>query len=125
MERSEVGGTDDSVYHPKHYNSDPSGVECIQVVRHRNFNVGNAIKYLWRCGLKIVSGKTSLGSEIQDLKKARWYIDDEIKRLEGLTVTYAATGELRADKMTAEEAIESVLKRPGMYGLVAKEGSKS
>ena len=42
----------DNVNHPAHYTSDPSGVECIQITRHRNFNVGNAIKYLWRAGLK-------------------------------------------------------------------------
>ena len=41
----------DPVNHPKHYTSDPSGVECIDVVEHRTFNVGNAMKYLWRAGL--------------------------------------------------------------------------
>ena len=63
---------------PPHYTSDPSGIECIEVTRHRNFNVGNAIKYLWRAGLK--------GSDatVQDLLKAQFYIADEIKRLEGL-----------------------------------------
>jgi len=42
------------------------------IVEHFNFNVGNAIKYLWRCGLK--------GDELDDLKKAAWYIDREINR---------------------------------------------
>ena len=42
----------DPVNHPTHYTSDPSGVECIEITRHRNFNIGNAIKYLWRAGLK-------------------------------------------------------------------------
>lgn len=65
----------DVVNHPEHYTSDPSGVECIQIVEHRSFNVGNAIKYLWRAGLK--------GAQIEDLKKARWYVDREIKRLGG------------------------------------------
>ena len=65
--------TDDSVNHPKHYTQHPSGVECITVTRHFNFNIGNAIKYLWRAGLK--------GSALEDLQKARWYVDDEIKRL--------------------------------------------
>ena len=69
----------DFVNHPLHYTSDPSGVECIQITRHRNFNVGNAIKYLWRAGLKDDS-KT-----IEDLEKAVFYIDDEIKRLQSLT----------------------------------------
>lgn len=84
----------DPVDHPVHYTSDPSGVECITVTRHRNFNVGNAIKYLWRAGLKkpdpaTVSGaaismmKAEREKQIEDLKKARWYIADEIKRLGG------------------------------------------
>lgn len=70
----------DPVNHPEHYTSDPSGVECIQITRHRNFNIGNAIKYLWRAGLK-GGGDT----DIQDLRKAVWYITDEIERLGGAT----------------------------------------
>lgn len=62
----------DTVNHPKHYNSHPSGIECIDVVRH--MNRGNAIKYIWRAGDK--------GNEIEDLKKSIWYLQDEIKRLE-------------------------------------------
>lgn len=73
----------DAVEHPKHYTSDPSGVECIQVTRHRNFNVGNAIKYLWRAGLKDSAGRTALDKQVEDLEKARWYIGDEIARLKG------------------------------------------
>jgi uncharacterized protein DUF3310 len=65
---------EDLINHPSHYTSHPSGIECIEVVEHMPFNVGNAIKYLWRAGLK--------GSLIEDLKKARWYIDREIQRLE-------------------------------------------
>lgn len=67
----------DVVNHPKHYTSDPSGVECIQITRHRNFNIGNAIKYLWRAGLKDDK------KEIEDLRKAIFYIQNEIERLEG------------------------------------------
>lgn len=66
----------DQVNHPVHYTSDPSGVECIQVTRHRNFNIGNAIKYLWRAGLK------DSQAHVQDLRKAIFYIEDEIRRLE-------------------------------------------
>lgn len=69
----------DPVTRPRHYNVDPSGVECIQITRHRNFNVGNAIKYLWRAGLK---GKRS-ETEVEDLRKAVFYIQDEITRLTG------------------------------------------
>ena len=68
--------TTDNINHPPHYTNDKSGIECITITRHRNFNIGNAIKYLWRNGLK--DGE----SNIKDLKKAIWYINDEIKRLE-------------------------------------------
>lgn len=61
---------------PAHYKSHPSGVECIQVTRHMSFNLGNVVKYLWRAGLKDSS------PTIEDLKKARWYLEDEIGRLE-------------------------------------------
>lgn len=76
IETGRVAASTDPVNHPQHYTSHPSGVECITVVRHMGFNVGNAIKYLWRAGLKTPSA-------IEDLKKARWYIEDEITRLGG------------------------------------------
>ncbi len=69
--------TIDIVNHPTHYTSHPSGVECITITRHMTFNIGNVFKYCWRSGLK--DGNPS----IQDLKKAAWYLEDEIKRLEG------------------------------------------
>ena len=69
----------DPVNHPPHYCADPSGVECITVVEHRNFCIGNAIKYLWRAGLK--GDQTKL---IEDLEKARWYIAREIERIKRL-----------------------------------------
>lgn len=67
-----------TVDHPTHYTSDPSGIECIEVTRHRNFNIGNAMKYLWRNGLK------DADAQVEDLRKAVWYIEDEIKRLSAL-----------------------------------------
>lgn len=73
----------DPVNHPGHYTSDPSGVECITITRHRNFNVGNAIKYLWRAGLKESAGRDPIDKQIEDLRKAVWYIEDEIARLGG------------------------------------------
>lgn len=69
------------VHHPNYYQH-PSGVECINIVRHYIFSVGNAIKYLWRAGLKIEEGLTNKEKEIEDLKKAIWYINDRIKQLE-------------------------------------------
>ena len=64
----------DLVNHPPHYTAHPSGVECIDIVEHMNFNRGNAIKYIWRAGQKT--------DELDDLRKARWYLDREIKRME-------------------------------------------
>jgi len=61
-----------------HYNEHPSGIECIDVVRHMNFNCGSIIKYIWR------NGKKTNEDAIKDLKKAQFYINDEIKRLENL-----------------------------------------
>lgn len=68
----------DNVNHPTHYTSHPSKIECIQITRHMNFNRGNAIKYIWRAGEK------NKRTEIEDLKKAAFYINDEIRRLEEL-----------------------------------------
>lgn len=70
----EIPGVDPEVHHPKHYTSHPSGVECIQVVRWMNFNLGNVVKYVWRAGLK--DNLTTL----QDLEKAAWYLNDEIQK---------------------------------------------
>ena len=69
---------DDEVNHPSHYTAHPSGIECIQITRHHDFAIGNAIKYLWRAGLK------NSDNEIQDLEKAIWYIQDKINQLKGL-----------------------------------------
>lgn len=63
----------DPINHPQHYTSHPSGVECITITEHFNFNVGNAIKYLWRAGLK------STNNELEDLQKALWYVSREIE----------------------------------------------
>lgn len=62
----------DPVNRPLHYTTHPSGIECLDVTRHMNFNLGNAVKYIWRCGLK--------GNAIEDLEKAVFYLNDEIKR---------------------------------------------
>lgn len=68
---------DDQVSNPSHYNSHPSGVECIEIIEHMPLNVGNAIKYLWRAGLK-----DGAPTE-QDYKKAIWFITREIQRIGG------------------------------------------
>lgn len=69
--------TVDNVNHPPHYNSSkaqcPCGrkIECIDITRHMNFNIGNAVKYLWRFEHK---------GGLEDLKKAKWYLEDEINK---------------------------------------------
>lgn len=64
----------DPVNHPSHYTSHPSGVECIDITRHMNFNLGNVVKYIWRAGMK------ETAPTIQDLEKAQWYLNDEIEQ---------------------------------------------
>lgn len=62
----------DPVNNPRHYTQHPSGVECIQITEHMSFNLGNAVKYIWRSDLK--------ADAVEDLRKARWYLDREISR---------------------------------------------
>ena len=71
----------DAVNHPSHYTSHPSGVECIDITRHYCFAIGNAIKYLWRAGLKTDANRDARDKEIEDLQKAIWYINDRIAQL--------------------------------------------
>ncbi len=70
---AEVIQTHDPVNHARHYNMHPSGVECIVITEHMNFCRGNAVKYIWRADEK--------GDPVENLKKARWYLDREIERL--------------------------------------------
>ena len=67
----------DAVNHPKHYTDHPSGIECIQITEHMNFCLGNAVKYIWRADLK--------HDAIEDLKKAKWYLEREIAKREAAT----------------------------------------
>lgn len=73
----------DNVDHPSHYTQHPSGIECIEITRHYCFSIGNAIKYLWRAGLKKDASMDDKMKEIEDLRKAIWYINDRIAQLEG------------------------------------------
>lgn len=74
----------DAVKHPSHYNAHPSGVEAIDILQAFNFNLGSALKYIWRAGLKD-------GTKIQDLRKAREYIDFEIARIEKFEMSSSET----------------------------------
>jgi len=62
----------DPVNYPAHYTEHPSGIQCIQITEHMGFNLGNAMKYVWRADLK--------GHAVQDLEKAVWYIQREIAK---------------------------------------------
>jgi hypothetical protein len=64
----------DLVNHPPHYTNHPSGIECITITEHMGFNLGNALKYIWRADLK--------GDALEDLRKAAWYVQREISRRE-------------------------------------------
>lgn len=71
----------DMVNHPSHYNSDESGVECIQITRHRDFLIGSAFKYIWRAGLKDDSAMGASDKEIEDIEKAIWYLNEKVSLL--------------------------------------------
>jgi hypothetical protein len=64
----------DQINRPPHYTQHFSGIECIEVVEHMNFNLGNAVKYIWRADLK--------DDALENLKKAQWYIAREVERRE-------------------------------------------
>lgn len=64
----------DPVNNPDHYKKHKSGIECIQITEHMNFCLGNALKYIWRADEK--------GNAIEDLRKAAWYINRELRRRE-------------------------------------------
>ena len=62
---------------PDYYKTGFGGHEVIDITEHLNFCRGSAVKYLARAGRKDPT------KELEDLRKARWYVDREIKRLEG------------------------------------------
>ena len=66
----------DNVNHPSHYTD--GKIEVIDFIEDKclNFHRGNAVKYIAR------AGKKNPEKEIEDLKKAAWYINREIERLE-------------------------------------------
>jgi len=66
----------DSINHPSHYTWLPNGLEVIDLAEHLGFNRGNAVKYLARAGRK------NPATELEDLKKAAWYLKREIARIE-------------------------------------------
>lgn len=80
---TELVKSDDEAINPKHYRNTSAKcsycgepIECIDVVEHMGFSLGNAVKYIWRVGQK--PGE----SVLRDLKKAAWYIAHEIGKIE-------------------------------------------
>lgn len=75
---------DEKVSHPSHYTwlKELCGIEVIDITRHLDFDMGNALKYLLRAGKKSEEGYSNKEKEIEDLKKAIFYIQDKIKMLE-------------------------------------------
>jgi hypothetical protein len=97
------------VNHPKHYNSHPNGIECIDIIRHYTCDIANAIKYLWRAGLKPEMGMEDAEKEIEDLKKALWYIEDYKEHLKPTMqkLTQTATIEKRI-KQTTDHTLQEI-----------------
>ena len=72
----------EKIDHPRHYNQHPSGIECIEIIEHLPCNLGNAVKYIWRCGLKRSS------DPLRDLRSAEWYVRREIDRIKRLGIKH-------------------------------------
>jgi hypothetical protein len=64
----------DLINHPPHYTKFP--VEVIEITEQLDFCRGNAVKYLCRAGLK------DMATELEDLRKAQWYVNRAIAKLE-------------------------------------------
>lgn len=75
---------EEKVSHPSHYTwlKELCGIEVINITRHMDFDLGNAVKYLLRAGHKSEEGYTDQEKELEDLRKAVWYINDKIKTIE-------------------------------------------
>ena len=75
---------EDKVNSPSHYSylKKLCGIEVIDITRHMDFDLGNAIKYILRAGHKTEEGYDDKAKTVEDLKKAVWYINDKIKTLE-------------------------------------------
>lgn len=76
--------TEDRVNHPSHYTwlKELCRIEVIDIVRHMDFDLGNVIKYVLRSGHKEEADMTLLEKQIEDLKKAEFYLNDKITQLQ-------------------------------------------
>ena len=105
----------DPVNHPNHYTSHPSGIECIQITEHMDFNLGNALKYIWRADLK--------HDAIEDLNKALFYINRELNRRQHWTA--GEDGENKAAYVNEAEQVEQIRSiEYGPAGLIGDSGER-
>lgn len=102
----------DPVNHPKHYNSNPSGMECIDLVEMLPFCEGNAIKYLWRADHK--------GARVEDLKKALWYSKRALTSDNAATVRFSM-----AMRAAARQAMEGFSEDVGRAILALAMGNNT
>ena len=109
-----VGGPNpkakDKVNHPSHYTwlKNLCGIEVIDITRHMGFNLGNVVKYVLRAGHKSEKGYSDFDKEIEDLQKAKWYLEDEIKFRSGKDTSdqaqiHALKEEIALNKRTIAE----------------------
>ena len=93
IDKKYVGGpgpkAEDKVNHPSHYTwlKNLCGIEVIDITRHMGFNLGNVVKYVLRAGHKSEKGYSNFDKEIEDLQKAKWYLEDEIKLRSGKDIS--------------------------------------
>lgn len=108
-------GTKKDNLNPNHYKSHPSGIECIQITEHMDFLSGNAMKYLWRAGLK--------DDKIQDLKKAAWYIQRLIDKEaeDGDSIRHRDYGDTKdRDKGHTEDSLHCRLGYKDVEGILCR-----
>ena len=79
-----MSNTEDRVNHPSHYTwlKELCGIEVIDITRHMDFDLGNVVKYVLRSGHKEEADMTPLEKQVEDLKKAEWYLNDKITQLQ-------------------------------------------
>ena len=114
-----VGGpnpkAEDKVNHPSHYTwlKNLCGIEVIDITRHMGFNLGNVVKYVLRAGHKSEKGYSNFDKEIEDLQKAKWYLEDEIKLRSGKDISdqaqiHALKEEIALNEQTIAELTDTI-----------------
>lgn len=119
IDKKHVGEPDqkveDKVNHPSHYTwlKNLCGIEVIDITRHMGFNLGNVVKYVLRAGHKSEKGYSNFDKEIEDLQKAKWYLEDEIKLRSGKDISdqaqiHALKEEIALNEQTIAELTDTI-----------------